>query len=253
TDTDTADTTATDTDAADTTLDDTTPPAAEPGEIPAPAEPVEDTTADEAPQAPAEAAPEAAPAASAPDEQEPAAQPPTAEDAPTSTAPAEEPPVEPVPAEVAPAEETPAQSTQAAPEPVEEVPSASGRLERLRGRLSKSRSSLGQGLLGLLGAGDLDEDSWEDVEDTLLMADLGAETTTEIVEKLRSELSARGVRTADDARAVLREVLTEKLGADTDRSVRALPHTVDGAQQPAVLLVAGVNGTGKTTTTGKLA
>src|SRR5699024_4031611 len=82
---------------------------------------------------------------------------------------------------------------------------------------------------------------------------LGAETTTEIVEKLRSELSARGVRTAEDARALLREVLTETLGADTDRSVRALPHTVDGEQQPAVLLVAGVNGTGKTTTTGKLA
>lgn len=144
---------------------------------------------------------------------------------------------------------------QAPPEPQEpeEVPPAAGRMERLRGRLSKSRSALGQSLLGLLGAGDLDEDSWQDVEDTLLVADLGAATTTEIVQRLRAQLSARGVRTAEEARALLREVLTEALGADSDRAVRALPHTVDGTKQPAVVLVAGVNGTGKTTTTGKLA
>ncbi|WP_216208920.1 signal recognition particle-docking protein FtsY [Amycolatopsis aidingensis] len=140
-----------------------------------------------------------------------------------------------------------------APEPADEIAPTTGRLERLRGRLSKSRSSLGQGLLGLLGAGDLDEDSWQEIEDTLLVADLGASTTTEIVERLRAELSTRGVRTAEDARAALRQVLTEALGPEEDRSVRALPHEVDGGRQPAVVLVAGVNGTGKTTTTGKLA
>ncbi len=139
-----------------------------------------------------------------------------------------------------------------APE-IEEPAPVGGRMERLRGRLSKSRSALGQSLLGLLGAGDLDEDSWEDVEDTLLVADLGAATTTEIVERLRTELSARGVRTADQARALLREVLVDALDPAADRAVRALPHTVDGAKQPAVVLIAGVNGTGKTTTTGKLA
>jgi fused signal recognition particle receptor len=129
----------------------------------------------------------------------------------------------------------------------------SGRLERMRGRLSKSRSVFGQSLLGLLGAGDLDEDSWQDVEDTLLMADLGAATTTEIVDTLRTEMSRRGVRTPEDARSLLHEVLTGALRTDGDRAVRALPHTVDGRKQPAVVLVAGVNGTGKTTTTGKLA
>ncbi|MEC3976329.1 signal recognition particle-docking protein FtsY [Amycolatopsis sp. H20-H5] len=146
------------------------------------------------------------------------------------------------------------------PEPVEtpapaldEIDPATGRIERLRGRLSKSRSVFGQSLLGLLGAGDLDEDSWQDVEDTLLMADLGAATTTEIVERLRDELSRRAVRTSADARAVLHEVLTAALSTDHDRAVRALPHVVDGVKQPAVVLVAGVNGTGKTTTTGKLA
>ncbi|PXY26112.1 signal recognition particle-docking protein FtsY [Prauserella coralliicola] len=175
------------------------------------------------------------------------------------TAPAEEPPAAEAPTPEAPPavpEPAPAPEPERAPEPEperEEVPPAAGRMERLRGRLSKSRSALGQGLLGLLGAGDLDEDSWQDVEDTLLVADLGAATTTEIVERLRTELSTRGVRTPDEARSVLREVLTEALRPDADRAVRALPHTVDGTKQPAVVLVTGVNGTGKTTTTGKLA
>ncbi|MEU5258056.1 signal recognition particle-docking protein FtsY [Amycolatopsis sp. NPDC021455] len=135
----------------------------------------------------------------------------------------------------------------------EEIEPASGRLERLRGRLSKSRSVFGTSLLGLLGAGDLDEDSWQDVEDTLLMADLGAATTSQIVERLRDELSRRAVRSSAEAREVLHEVLTAQLSTDGERAVRALPHIVDGKKQPAVVLVAGVNGTGKTTTTGKLA
>lgn len=136
--------------------------------------------------------------------------------------------------------------------PVEEIEPATGRMERLRGRLSKSRSMFGQGLLGLLGVGDLDEDSWQEVEDTLLVADLGAVLTSEIVTRLRDELSRRAVRTSEDARAVLHEVLTSTLSTERDRAVRALPHVVDGQKQPAVVLVAGVNGTGKTTTTGKL-
>ncbi|WP_410571708.1 signal recognition particle-docking protein FtsY [Amycolatopsis sp. cmx-4-61] len=145
---------------------------------------------------------------------------------------------------VAPAEPAP---------PAEEIEPATGRIERLRGRLSKSRSVFGTSLLGLLGAGDLDEDSWQDVEDTLLMADLGAATTNQIVERLRDELSRRAVRSSAEAREVLHEVLTAQLSTDGHRAVRALPHTVDGRKQPAVVLVAGVNGTGKTTTTGKLA
>ncbi|GLZ34774.1 signal recognition particle receptor FtsY [Lentzea sp. NBRC 105346] len=132
---------------------------------------------------------------------------------------------------------------------VEEIEPTAGRLERLRSRLSRSRSTLGQGLLGLLGAGDLDEDSWTDVEDTLLMADLGAATSLEIVSSLRSELASRGVRSADEARSVLRSVLVEALHPEMDRSVHALPHS----GKPAVVLVVGVNGVGKTTTTGKLA
>jgi fused signal recognition particle receptor len=139
------------------------------------------------------------------------------------------------------------------PAPIEEIDPTAGRLERLRGRLSRSRSAFGQGLLGLLGAGDLDEDSWTEVEDTLLLADLGAATTTEIVERLREELVSRGVRTADQARTLLRDVLVDALHPEMDRAVRALPHEDNGTKLPAVVLVTGVNGTGKTTTTGKLA
>jgi fused signal recognition particle receptor len=126
---------------------------------------------------------------------------------------------------------------------------AEGRLERLRGRLSKSQNAMGRSMLGLLGGGDLDEDSWEAVEDILLTADLGSVVTESVVTALRSRLASGRVRTEADARAVLREVLVSELHPGLDRSVRALPHD----DHPSVLLVVGVNGTGKTTTVGKLA
>ncbi|MDT5129596.1 MAG: fused signal recognition particle receptor [Mycobacterium sp.] len=124
-----------------------------------------------------------------------------------------------------------------------------GRLDRLRGRLAMSQNTLGRGMLGLLGGGDLDEESWEAVEDTLLIADLGPVVTESVVSSLRSRMASSRVRTEIDARAVLREVLIEELQPDLDRSIKALPHD----NKPSVLLVVGVNGTGKTTTVGKLA
>jgi fused signal recognition particle receptor len=179
--------------------------------------------------------------------QPPPAQPPApVEPAPAEPEPPSAPPQETVPTETAPPAPPPEPSPSAPPE---EIAPADGRLERLRGRLSRSRSTFGQGLLGLLGAGDLDEDSWTEVEDTLLMADLGGATTMQIVEQLREQISTRGVRTSGEARALLRSVLVHALGPDMDRAVHALPHPGG----PAVVLVAGVNGTGKTTTTGKLA
>jgi fused signal recognition particle receptor len=146
----------------------------------------------------------------------------------------------------------------AAPDIHAEAPSApdvgaiaptEGRLDRLRGRLAKSQNTLGRGMLGLLGGGDLDEESWEAVEDTLLIADLGPVVTESVVSSLRSRMASSRVRTEIDARAVLREVLIEELQPDLDRSIKALPHN----NKPSVLLVVGVNGTGKTTTVGKLA
>ncbi|MDT5144251.1 MAG: fused signal recognition particle receptor [Mycobacterium sp.] len=136
-----------------------------------------------------------------------------------------------------------------APSAPEVIAPPEGRLERLRGRLARSQNALGRSLLGLIGGGDLDEDSWEQVEDTLLIADLGPTVASSVVAQLRSGLASKDVHTEADARAVLREVLIAELQPDLDRSVRALPHD----DHPSVLLVVGVNGTGKTTTVGKLA
>nr|WP_179273220.1 MULTISPECIES: signal recognition particle-docking protein FtsY [unclassified Rhodococcus (in: high G+C Gram-positive bacteria)] len=148
------------------------------------------------------------------------------------------------------APEPPVEDTVApAPRRLDTIDPTEGRLDRLRGRLARSQSAVGKSLLGLLGGGDLDEDSWEEVEDTLLIADIGSATTAEIMRTLREQMAARSIRTEADARALLREILVAQLHPEFDRSIRALPH--DGA--PAVLLVVGVNGTGKTTTTGKLA
>ncbi|MBV8181185.1 MAG: signal recognition particle-docking protein FtsY, partial [Mycobacterium sp.] len=159
---------------------------------------------------------------------------PSAPEAPAPEAPAPAPVTEPVAPEAA---------------EVEAIAPPEGRLERLRGRLARSQNALGRSLLGLLGGGDLDEASWEEVEDTLLVADLGPTVTTSVVTRLRSRLASQDVRTEADARAVLREVLISELQPGLDRSVRALPHD----DHPSVLLVVGVNGTGKTTTVGKLA
>jgi fused signal recognition particle receptor len=165
--------------------------------------------------------------------------------APAPTAPEQAPAPAPAPTVVdSTVEEIPAPTSA-----VEEIAPSAGRLNKLRGRLARSQNLFGQSLLGLLGAGTLDEDSWIDVEDTLLLADLGAGAAAEITAKLRAEVAAHGISDAAGARALLRRVLIDAVGPNMDRSVRALPH--DG--RPSVLLIVGVNGTGKTTTTGKLA
>ncbi|WP_298804777.1 signal recognition particle-docking protein FtsY [uncultured Pseudokineococcus sp.] len=126
---------------------------------------------------------------------------------------------------------------------------AAGRLVRLRERLSRSNTALGQGLLALLSRERVDEATWEEVEETLLLADLGAGPTEELVERLRERVRVLGTRDADALRSLLAEELLELVGPDVDRSLATTPH--DG--RPAVVLVVGVNGTGKTTTVGKLA
>jgi fused signal recognition particle receptor len=132
---------------------------------------------------------------------------------------------------------------------IEAIAPPEGRLERLRGRLARSQNALGRSVLGLIGGGDLDEGSWQDVEDTLLVSDLGPVATESVVSQLRSRLASGNVRTEADAKTVLRDVLIKELQPGMDRSIRALPH----ADHPSVLLIVGVNGTGKTTTVGKLA
>ncbi len=125
-----------------------------------------------------------------------------------------------------------------------------GRLTRLRARLARSQTTLGRGLFALLSRDVLDEDTWEEVEDTLLGADMGVAATTELVSRLRTRVRVDGVRTVAALRPMLREELVAAIGADVDRTLRTAPHEDGG---PSVILVVGVNGTGKTTTCGKLA
>jgi fused signal recognition particle receptor len=138
----------------------------------------------------------------------------------------------------------------AAPAPtVETIAPTAGRLVRLRSRLSRSQTSLGRGLLTLLSRDRLDEDTWDEIEETLLAADMGVRPTQELVEALRTKVRVLGARTPADVRTLLRDELLAQVGTSTDRSLK----TAHDEGRPAVLLVVGVNGTGKTTTCGKLA
>ncbi|MET7451805.1 signal recognition particle-docking protein FtsY [Streptomyces sp. NPDC005574] len=134
--------------------------------------------------------------------------------------------------------------------PAIEVPEpTAGRLIRLRTRLSRSQNALGKGLLTLLSREHLDEDTWEEIEETLLTADVGVLPTQELVEGLRERVRVLGTRTPDELRALLRDELLKLVRTDVDRTVRTEPET----SRPGIVMVVGVNGTGKTTTTGKLA
>lgn len=133
-------------------------------------------------------------------------------------------------------------------QPQEDIAPAAGRLGRLRGRLSRSQNAIGQGLMGILSAGDLDDDAWEEIEDTLIMADLGTKSTMKVTDSLQQKIAERGVSSEAEAREMLRESLIEAGHPEMDRSIRAVP----SEGKPAIVLVVGVNGTGKTTTTGKL-
>ena len=135
--------------------------------------------------------------------------------------------------------------------PAIELPeAAAGRMARLRSRLSRSQSTLGRGLLSLLSRDKLDDEAWEEVEDTLLSADVGVAATTEIVGRLRDRTRVLGTRSEGELRALLADELVTALQPDMDRTLHTIPH---GDGRPAVLLVVGVNGTGKTTTCGKIA
>ncbi len=124
-----------------------------------------------------------------------------------------------------------------------------GRLVRLRSRLARSQSTLGRGLLAVLSRDTISDEDWEEIEDTLLTADMGVTPTMELVEALKQRVRILGARTPDAVRDLLRDELLAQIGTSTDRSVATTVH--DG--RPAVVLVVGVNGTGKTTTCGKLA
>jgi fused signal recognition particle receptor len=134
-------------------------------------------------------------------------------------------------------------------ETVERPEAPQGRLVRLRARLARSQGSLGKGLLAVLGRSTLDDDAWEEIEDTLLAADVGVGATDELVTNLRTKLRVEGITDPALARAALRDELVRLVDPTLDRTLSA--EGADG--KPGVVLVVGVNGTGKTTTVGRLA
>lgn len=134
--------------------------------------------------------------------------------------------------------------------PVEKPESKKGRLQRLRERLSKSSNPFGKALFNILAKDHLSETDWEDVEDTLLLADVGAEASEQLVEQLRTDARVTGETDPTQLREALRGELLALVGTDVDRSLEA---EKPGAKKPSVIIMVGVNGTGKTTTAGKLA
>ena len=140
----------------------------------------------------------------------------------------------------------------AVPEPgllLETPPPSAGRLVRLRSRLARSQSDLGRGLLTVLAREKLTEDDWEEIEETLLAADVGLAATTQIVDRLRTQSMVLATASGAQLRELLVDNLTAVLGPDLDRTLG----TDRREGKPGVVLVVGVNGAGKTTTVGKLA
>jgi fused signal recognition particle receptor len=158
-------------------------------------------------------------------------------------APVEEPQVE-APKAAAPKAEEPMAPAVETPEPVE------GRLVRLRSRLARSNNALGKGLLALLASDKLDDEVWDEVEETLLTADVGMADTTAVVERLRERVKVLGTRDPEELRRLLKAELTAVLEPELDRSIATVSPSGEG---PAVIMMVGVNGSGKTTTCGRVA
>jgi fused signal recognition particle receptor len=133
--------------------------------------------------------------------------------------------------------------------PVEKPPPSAGRLVRLRSRLARSQSALGGVLLNLLSSDRLDDDTWDEIEETLITADMGVAPARQLVEDLRTDVKVEGTRDPSELRSMLRGELLNQVGTDMDRALRIARH----GDRPAVVLVVGVNGTGKTSMCGKLA
>ena len=158
----------------------------------------------------------------------------------------------PAPAGAAPEPAT--TSTAATPTPakpaLDKPEGARSRIERLRAKLAKSSNPFGKALFNILAKDNLSEADWEDVEDTLLLADVGAEASAQLVDELRTDSRITGTADPAQVREALRSKLLDLVGPDMDRRLNA---NKEGANTPSVIIMVGVNGTGKTTTAGKLA
>jgi fused signal recognition particle receptor len=154
------------------------------------------------------------------------------------------------PAEAEPTAKPAVPAVPAKPVPdIERPPPSAGRLVRLRARLARSQTGIGSALLSLLSRDHLDDDTWDEIEEVLITADVGVAPARQMVDDLRTKVRVLGTRSPDDLKNLLREELLQQLNPDQDRSLATERH----GGNPAVILMVGVNGTGKTTTCGKLA
>jgi fused signal recognition particle receptor len=149
----------------------------------------------------------------------------------------------------APPQDAPVLPPVAPPTETEKPPPLAGRTVRLRSRLARSQSAFGSALLSLLSSDRLDEETWEEFEDTLITADMGVGPARQLVGQLRTEVKVAGARDPAQVRELLRADLIAQINPEMDRTLHTRPH----GDRPAVVLVVGVNGTGKTTACGKLA
>src|SRR5215469_6551963 len=133
--------------------------------------------------------------------------PPAGETAPPAEAPVPvaEPPVAPTPA-------------------VELPPPSAGRMVRLRSRLARSQTAFGSALLSLLSSGKLDDETWDEIEEVLITADMGAGPATHMVNRLRTEVKVAGTNNLAEVKALLRTDLLEQVGVDFDRTLHTAPH-----------------------------
>lgn len=151
---------------------------------------------------------------------------------------------------VSPAAKPAVAESTAEPAKTETPESVGSRLTRLKAKLAKSGNPFGKALFDILAKDNLSESDWEDVEDTLLLADVGAEASAQLVDDLKTDARITGKADPAEVRATLKDKLLDLVGRDTDRRLNV---EKTGANKPGVIIMVGVNGTGKTTTAGKLA
>ena len=142
------------------------------------------------------------------------------------------------------------QAASSAQEELAHPETSASRMTRLKARLAKSPNPFGKALFAILTKDHLSESDWEDVEDTLLMADVGANASEQLVKQLRDDARITGQKDPAAVRRGLRQRLIDLVDPDMDRTLAAARPQ---ANRPSVIIMVGVNGTGKTTTAGKLA
>ena len=120
-----------------------------------------------------------------------------------------------------------------------------GFFDKIKAGLTKTRAALSEAMEDVFSANEIEEDFYDDLEETLILADLGRETALRVVMKLRHKVNNNNIKKTDKAREALKEIIADML--------KVGDFTLNTSTTPSVILVIGVNGVGKTSTIGKIA